>query len=432
MLTARAGRLCIVAILLAACASPGEIASRATTYNLAVEQANNEAMLLNVLRASKRRPMHFTYVTALHGGPGASLGSASLALPFKGTGANYVLTPSFGYGATSSFDVGVLDSSEFIRGITTPIELSLLHYYWQQGWSKELLLLLFVKHLTTIEYVANRPARSTSFDNYPDDRDNFDGFKERIRKLLAENDLRIEPVDKEEPIGPALDVKKAEDFENLLTLQATEGISIKCDGDPPKVPATKCQITKSTSKPSFSFEPQRATGCAAVGRTTALVASERTFATEKAKEPAVGPCHPLKITIDLRSPEAALYYLGELVRVQLRNGGKYSDAYTARICQHSARSSHDPGARLEADEQPIFDVRPLGDIAYPGSSNEFMVRVKFDDSYFGIPRATVRGKYEECSAETTMHVLSLMTQVISLKRSAKDLPSPAVVHVIER
>lgn len=54
--------LVLVAGMLAACAPipKGQISGGATDYNLAVEKAQNEMLLLNIIRASKRHPMYFT------------------------------------------------------------------------------------------------------------------------------------------------------------------------------------------------------------------------------------------------------------------------------------------------------------------------------------------------------------------------------------
>ena len=49
-----------LAALLAGCTRPKDIARITTEYNLVAEQAGNEMLLLNIVRASKRRPMYFT------------------------------------------------------------------------------------------------------------------------------------------------------------------------------------------------------------------------------------------------------------------------------------------------------------------------------------------------------------------------------------
>jgi len=56
----------IGAIALSGCASYNpRFAPTAVHYNKVVEDANNELLLLNIIRASERRPMYFTRISAL-------------------------------------------------------------------------------------------------------------------------------------------------------------------------------------------------------------------------------------------------------------------------------------------------------------------------------------------------------------------------------
>ena len=49
-----------ISILLTACvATPERIANRSTSFNLAVEQAHNNILLLNILRSSEFNPVYF-------------------------------------------------------------------------------------------------------------------------------------------------------------------------------------------------------------------------------------------------------------------------------------------------------------------------------------------------------------------------------------
>jgi hypothetical protein len=49
---------------LAACAIPDRFADRAVDYNRSLEQAENRALLLNILRAANDRPLYFTSFSA--------------------------------------------------------------------------------------------------------------------------------------------------------------------------------------------------------------------------------------------------------------------------------------------------------------------------------------------------------------------------------
>ena len=51
----------------AACSFDEGIAERAVKYSKTVEEANNSLLLLNILRARDRRPMHFTAISQVRG-----------------------------------------------------------------------------------------------------------------------------------------------------------------------------------------------------------------------------------------------------------------------------------------------------------------------------------------------------------------------------
>src|SRR6185503_7299609 len=133
--------------LLAACAfAPKETFVKAAyDYNLAVEESQNQMLLLNVVRASKRHPMYFTAISAMRGNITSSAGFGDSSIPVGGGSASAgTIAPNASYSANPSFDLAVLDSKSFTRGILTPVPVETFQYYWDQGWPKELLLNLFV------------------------------------------------------------------------------------------------------------------------------------------------------------------------------------------------------------------------------------------------------------------------------------------------
>ncbi|HEY9422295.1 MAG TPA: hypothetical protein VIW92_12830, partial [Thermoanaerobaculia bacterium] len=175
------------------------------SFNRAVEEAQNDMLLLNVIRSSLRRPMYITGIQTASGSieTGASAG---LAIPFgefrtkKGdpqsgtTGATYKENPSF--------DVTVFNTKEFVTGFSTPIDPKLMAYYWDQGWRPALLLHLLVEHIR----VTWPDGTQTVFDNYPDAEDdkacNHVRFAILVEHLVA-NNLSLQRVDEVTSVGPA-------------------------------------------------------------------------------------------------------------------------------------------------------------------------------------------------------------------------------------
>jgi hypothetical protein len=160
---ARAG-IGVACIGLAACAVVDQYSGRAVVYNLQAEQAQEQALLLNVVRASLRRPMQFTGLQSI-------TGTASASGSIAGGGTNTVQKPLislFGLSPPNSsslvastvastlsgtatmsggptFSVPVLDTQEFYQGFLTPVSGQLLDLYLQYGYPRDVLFNVMVE-----------------------------------------------------------------------------------------------------------------------------------------------------------------------------------------------------------------------------------------------------------------------------------------------
>ncbi len=153
------------ALILAGCAVVDQYSDRAVVYNVQAEQAQNEALLLNIVRASMRRPMQFSTVSSITGTAVASAGAGYTLptnVPFRpatngATGiATFPPVPTWSFAGSMSggpaFTIPVLDTQEFYQGILKPIPGQLYDLYLQAGYPPDLLFNLFVKKITmTVE-----------------------------------------------------------------------------------------------------------------------------------------------------------------------------------------------------------------------------------------------------------------------------------------
>ena len=155
-----------ITVALAACAVVDQYSGRAVVYNLQAEQAQEQALLLNVVRASLRRPMQFTGLQSITGtanasgsltGGGASTNQRPLVSLFGLTppssstlvsdivGATVGGTASISGGPT--FSVPVLDTQEFYQGFLTPISGQLLDLYYQYGYPRDVLFNVVIEKI---------------------------------------------------------------------------------------------------------------------------------------------------------------------------------------------------------------------------------------------------------------------------------------------
>ena len=156
------------------------------------------------------------------------------------------------------------------------------------------------------------------------------------------------------------------------------------------------------------------------------------------------------LKLSLRSPEAILYYLGELARLE-----EYH-SFTQRVCINSyfqpifvAYSQRDEPAKCkgrlsvnDSEDKDVF-IPPSCD---PNSDREPNCRRDSCDRVDAVPVATA-GKVLifdptsqpkvfalssdlECNSGRSMHSLTLLSQLIALQKSAKDFPTTPTVRVI--
>jgi hypothetical protein len=338
------------------------MAKTTTDYNLVVEKAQNEMLLLNIVRASKRRPMYFTSLSSLRGKMTYSFGTGS-TIPFGkigiGTNGSYSVTPSVTYSTSPEFDLNVQNSKKFTRGIMTPVPMETIEYYWQQGWPKEMLALLFFSRMEEIDI-------ETVLKNDPDSRDkgvDFRNFRDAIKKMDWDNMelVTVTPVGEKDTKEP-----KLQTLEEIL----------------------KFALSKADNKDSQQAESY-------------YVLRPKNKTKSNAK----------KYKTYIRSPEAILYYLGEIVRVE----NKKKDSYIPYIGFHKELPNQKPVPLFRAYKAKAEDKSPCVSVVYEGVRYIIPQAPDSNDGY--------------CT-DRSMHVLSLVSQLIGLQREVEEMPTTGVVSVI--
>jgi hypothetical protein len=452
-----------LALLLVAtgCRSVGVVRTKALQDNQDLAAANNQLLLLNIVRAKERHPMFFT-------APGAPTdvisASASLAptIPFGGGSSDaYGVGASATAGGSRTMTASALESDEFWKGITRPIATTTLAYLWNQGWQRELLL-----HLTVLRMIVTQTRRDTKgteqpdddtcttctsvYYNYlsgPNDRGRYLEFLSQIAQLLNRGaDLTTEPDTKW--VGPAFERSevtieqiaeaKAQGYDLLPYSEPVEAAQSTASPPPdqpgatppleekPKAKTAKywrlakpserwvftfrkaaCE-TKPVARPAGSGAPANAT------TTTDSAASggKAAVSTQDARSPlpADGKCDiGDSYELVLRSPEAILYYLGEIVRAY-----EDPDRFEARI------GLRNPDGTSRGKEAVLFALRKCerGDCCAG-------LGVNYCGQQYGIP-------CDDEEAGRSTQVLSLIAQLFAQHKLSKDLPQTNVVQLIGR
>jgi hypothetical protein len=369
--------------LMAGCAAitKENIATGTTAYNLAAEKVQNEMLLLNIVRASKRRPMHFTTLSSIQAGLSYSVSTGNATIPVGRIGAAtglYSLTPSASYTTNPIFTVGVPNTKQFVQGMMSPVSPQVLYDFWQEGWPRKMLLHLFVHRIETRggKTFSNNPAGSE-----------FPRFQKLIKNLKCEL-LRNKSM---EMLGPEMDADKI-GMKDLLEIQKAGLTLEKRDQKYQLLDGRKsgyvlaCESAKDEGQPDeatyeFGFdEPMDRRGTQEESRETG--------------------------TIYLRSPGAILHYLGAIMRAE------------------------EAGRKIEIDNgQCLAEELFIARRANQDDKSPF-VSVDYEGTRYIIPN-TDSG--QECPDDLSASVLWLLSQLIAKQQSASELPpTPGVVTTIGR
>lgn len=171
-----------LALSLGGCAhlGPGSIQGNRLDYNMAIQQTNDQELLLNLVRLKYRDRLYFLNVERVVSAMefNRSIGAGATFPP--GVDPTYSLSPvSAAYNEKPSVFYTPLEGDKFVRQMLTPINLETILLLTRSGWSIERVLLQTVQ---TMNDLKNAPSASGPT---PDLEPEFRGFREAVRSLRA-------------------------------------------------------------------------------------------------------------------------------------------------------------------------------------------------------------------------------------------------------
>ena len=457
------GRICLIGLVVAApsilggCATKDAFVAQSTKANLSLEEAHNQILLLNVMRATFRRPMYFSTITEFNGPIGQGFVSGSLGLAFQPYDAAPNIVPTIQYTPDrTSFKVAPLDNQEFIAGFTAPIRLATFDYFWQQRWPPELLLALIVDHVSVfkIERKDGKLARTKRihlFENYPGDKQKYTKFVELIHELANEDcRLRVDNTPAHDEVeGPPLGTEQllkldqrmlvAKEGFRLVELksEAGKGLAIYALESTRKSATLAIEptcLSPSTDNHHLSREPgqqsktieslqERPSGAKAKNVTISAITMRGPnvpytgLSSAKISDKQIdctGEC--VELEISFRSPQSIVYYLGELARVSL---------FGTEPCISSIKTDdlncekYAPTIKIKGVEYELFPIATDNVPARAAGT----VGVDFLGEYYFIRSLAAK-------PDRSMQALSLVSLLIGLQKKASDLPTSSSVRVI--
>jgi hypothetical protein len=416
------GVLALSVSLSMGCASQKKMAEQTVAMSLAIENANNQMLLLNVVRAYQRLPMHFFRVNAVKGPAGLGAFSPTIATPFGPDFRTQIYSLTTSYKPDQpAIDITPLDSQEFMRGITTPIKPSLMAYYLDQGWPKELIFYLFIREVEVTLNNGKEARLLSRYLNYPQNVAQMNAFKKLIGSL-SECEVNIDEIPKLTEYGPPLALTNKTPVDEIAAAKANELKLIKIGNE--------YQLTKNTPTPVLRISKsdiEGAKSCAFLddyakldkanqanslaGGAAVSTNLEKAKTQEKVDDATSKTSSEKKIIFNfvLRSPEAMIYYLGEVSRFQLdrplRNMPPQTDLATSiDIGLETYRSG---------ERTALFQM-------LRNSDKPAAISVEYGGVKYSIPKDGGRSS----------HALSLITQLIGLQNKATDAPVTGSVRIV--
>jgi len=180
-----------VSVLLGGClASPTVIHHDSIAFGEVIEDTTNKLLVMNVLRARDKAPLHFADIPVIRESlqQSVSLGfldiMGSLAANLRDTRSGTLAAQK-----SPSFDINHLQSKEFITGISSPIDPKVVKYWLDRGLDRRIVLLLFFSAVEIVETHSEKgPANTIKIMNSP--RDAIDAIK--TRPALGSGELRCD------------------------------------------------------------------------------------------------------------------------------------------------------------------------------------------------------------------------------------------------
>lgn len=438
--------LAVVALAsLAACSHGIQIAEHADDYNDTVEQVENKMLLKNVIRASKRMPLHFTRISDFSGSLKSTLTSGDLTIPTIGVDGgtvSYTATPSVSTESNPSYNLQVLASDTFFRGVMTPVDIETMRFFVDQGWPVPVLMFMFVEGIdVTYENKVRKGGKTVTetvklceIDNYPLNRNRWREFEAAIRVVEDRGTFRNES--NKSDFGPVYAGSNIT-IEDLVRIKDA-GLKLNelnpaPDGRTKTLGRQSFQISRGATSKVLEIDSEQFT--------TKLL----DFVRERSEQQNKGYCFkestkfllekspklPI-LTIDgeqknlaelntgqktkmhaelrLRPALNMIYFLGELLRYQRVKG-------TPKTSE-TLNYEDDPAQTQElVHPEVLFDAR-RGEVEAPAIS----ATVKGDR--YSVPAYPNGGR--------TTQMLTLVRQILALNISSEEFPTSQTVEIVAR
>jgi hypothetical protein len=399
-----------------------QVASDIVDYNEAASISTNKLLLLNILRARDSAPLMFSSVALIHGSIQMQ-GSATATFPF-GYPPFKSVHNSLGLGLSTqtspTFDVSSLDTQDFTRGILKPIDPAVVKYFLDRGEiDPKIIELLFFAEIDSSDGTVVKI-----------DPEHTEGLQKALASLAADESgatgLIANAYDELAPVGGPLKLSPKTAIKDLETIDATKfrlRPSPKDDGTYTlySVSAEKHVIfclrigngveTRFVPLGAMMVAPsqsQLATDPKCV-RDEIIVEGGRNHHTELSERRTFE-------RVRIRSVDGIIQLLGKILRYEQAHGNQplTFDSFIR------GAAANEPSSTLfgQNTHDIIFQLSSASDCARFGVQYQ-------GQSYYVCNQVGPNGVKDH-----TLEILALVSQLLNLNKSAKDLPVTQSVQIV--
>lgn len=430
--------IALLAALLQACSLDPQISRSSVDYNAAIEHANNNFLVANILRSRDRAPLYFTDVSQIHGSFQVSA-STGLSLPFGAVpAANKYDAGTIGGAVQSapSFDVAPLDTQEFTQGILAPLDMKVIKYFWDRpDYPKWLLANLFISKIETYWPKGQRqlqgdavppshPGQALSslppslelpmhltLENDPDRPQQLDLFKRfiyawvRPEAIGNANQASVQSYNALEPVGPFFPIAPDHSLDALVKVlpQISPALVLRrcATCDLPHQYRLYKPVPHIVICPPLDADLKRPAVRLGNGGVSSEACDKQEIVLDDAQKPGDPSAEPA-VVIYQRSVEQIVAYLGAILRAN--------------------------EAAAQRGEAPS---NPVGFYLYASvpQNAAFPVRYRGQDYFIGPYNGAAADEYGNYRGDYTLKILTLLNELMNLNKVAKDIPTTRTVQV---
>ncbi len=210
-------------LLCSACGFAVPITEQAIAYNDTAERSENDMLLKNVVRASRKGPLYFTRIVEIEN---QLKGSAGVNVDTQlGAASELLSTQTFTLSASSSpnFVLQIFNTKEFFNGFNRPLDPADVQLFLNDGWPLRSLIFAIVEEAVIFAEFEAGPPRACKIIGDLDGPTGDRPYSERQKldllfRLLDSRNIRRIARHYEDVFQPLAvgDVKTVEQIENLL------------------------------------------------------------------------------------------------------------------------------------------------------------------------------------------------------------------------